>query len=147
VKPPDVSYNAVVIRLWTWAEITIGIIIACLPVIPKFFQHFSSKMKGSFSPGYKSNTKLGHTLGSIGNSDTTKVSSKHKSHFTQQSGGTITSDPWCESNSAKARLKDEYITLDDYDSPPPKSDLPVAVTRKSNPTRRDDLESGMQRVS
>lgn len=28
---------------WTWAEVTIGIIVSCLPVMPRFFRHCAPK--------------------------------------------------------------------------------------------------------
>lgn len=34
--------------LWTWAEITTGIIISCLPTTPKFFLHAGPKVRRMF---------------------------------------------------------------------------------------------------
>ena len=36
---PDITYHMVQMGLWTYAELATGVIISCLPVIPKFFQH------------------------------------------------------------------------------------------------------------
>ena len=33
VQSPNVSYNALIMTFWEWAEITTGIIVSCLPVI------------------------------------------------------------------------------------------------------------------
>ena len=43
-KSSDRSYNLELEGLWAWAELTIGIIVGCLPVTPKFFQHVGPKV-------------------------------------------------------------------------------------------------------
>lgn len=58
VQSPDVSYNTVIMGLWTWAEVTSGMVISCLPVMPKFFQHFGAKTYLSFSSKFKSSSQL-----------------------------------------------------------------------------------------
>ena len=44
---PDVTYHLVQMGLWTYAELATGVIISCLPVIPKFFQHLCPSMSAS----------------------------------------------------------------------------------------------------
>ena len=44
VQSPDFSYTTVLMGMWTFAEFTTGIVISCLPVIPKFFQHVGPKV-------------------------------------------------------------------------------------------------------
>ncbi|KAL8791949.1 MAG: hypothetical protein Q9195_005438 [Heterodermia aff. obscurata] len=39
---PDVSYNVVVLALGGLTELAIGVVVACLPVLPRFFQHHKS---------------------------------------------------------------------------------------------------------
>ena len=39
---PDVSFNVVVLALGGLTELAIGIVVACLPVLPRFFQHHKS---------------------------------------------------------------------------------------------------------
>ena len=59
VKEPDISYNIVLMGLWTLAEVATGVIVSCLPVLPRFFRHagptvyrvFSVKTKSSSSSG------------------------------------------------------------------------------------------------
>ena len=31
--------------LWTWAELSIGIIVGCLPTLPRFSQHIGTKIR------------------------------------------------------------------------------------------------------
>ncbi len=49
VTSPDVSYNMNVMGIWTYAEIAIGIIISCTPVLPIFCKKFGSKVSGPIS--------------------------------------------------------------------------------------------------
>ena len=44
----DASYEVMFMGLWTWAEITTGIIISCLPITPKFFQNAGPKLRRVF---------------------------------------------------------------------------------------------------
>lgn len=50
LNSPDVSYNVVIMGYWTIAEITTGIVVSCLPVMPKFFHHYTSKLHHSRKP-------------------------------------------------------------------------------------------------
>ncbi|KAF7513246.1 hypothetical protein GJ744_010642 [Endocarpon pusillum] len=50
VKSPEVSYNFAIMGYWTIAEITTGIVVSCLPVMPKFFHHYTSKFYHSRKP-------------------------------------------------------------------------------------------------
>ncbi|KAL8860206.1 MAG: hypothetical protein Q9178_003470 [Gyalolechia marmorata] len=51
----DVSYKLIIMGLWTWAELTAGILVSCLPVVPRFFQHIGPRVYASF----KSNSITG----------------------------------------------------------------------------------------
>ena len=67
----DVSYKLVIMGLWTWAEVTIGILVACLPIAPRFFQHFGPKVFTSI--------KTKSTKSSL-SSDKLRLND-HKSHY------------------------------------------------------------------
>ena len=41
---PDVSFNVLVMALGALTELTMGIVVACLPVFPRFFQHHKSTL-------------------------------------------------------------------------------------------------------
>ena len=41
IRALDVSYNIMLQGRWILAEMTLGIIISCSPVMPKFFRHMS----------------------------------------------------------------------------------------------------------
>ena len=46
---PDITYHMVQMGLCTFAELATGVIISCLPVIPKFFQHVYPRISASIS--------------------------------------------------------------------------------------------------
>lgn len=53
VQSPDISYNGVRMGMWTYAELSSGIVISCLPVIPKFFQHVGPKLSSALLTTFK----------------------------------------------------------------------------------------------
>ena len=59
VTEPDVSYNIVVMGLWTLAEVATGVIVSCLPVLPRFFRDIGPKVYRAFSIGSKLSLLLG----------------------------------------------------------------------------------------
>ena len=56
-KSFDKSYNLELMGLWGWAELAIGIIVGCLPVTPKFFQHVGPKVLNVFASVSKSDVQ------------------------------------------------------------------------------------------
>ena len=46
---PDVSFNVVVLALGGLTELAIGVVVACLPVLPRFFQHHKSSLSTKLS--------------------------------------------------------------------------------------------------
>ncbi|KAL9124965.1 MAG: hypothetical protein Q9175_008152 [Cornicularia normoerica] len=55
-KSSDKSYKLELMGLWGWAELAIGIIVGCLPVMPKFIQQVGPKVLKSLS--FRSKYKL-----------------------------------------------------------------------------------------
>lgn len=47
----DVTYNLGLMGLWTYAEISIGIVISCTPIFPRFYQEFGPKIYAVLSFG------------------------------------------------------------------------------------------------
>lgn len=48
---PDVTHNLGLVGLWTYAEISIGIVISCTPIFPRFYQEFGRKIYAVLSFG------------------------------------------------------------------------------------------------
>lgn len=61
VQSSDVSYHMVQMGMWTYAELSTGVVISCLPVIPRFFQHVGPKLSSALSLRYKSTKDCGST--------------------------------------------------------------------------------------
>lgn len=65
VKSDDVSYKIGIIGFCTLVEIAIGIIVSCLPVLPRLFQAFSPHISSAFSFQSKTGgitSRTSHTL-------------------------------------------------------------------------------------
>ncbi len=46
---PDITFNTIVMGLGGTAELSIGVLVSCLPVLPRFVQHFGPVIIRSFS--------------------------------------------------------------------------------------------------
>lgn len=144
VQSPDITYNLCIMGLWAYAEISIGIVVSCLPVLPKFFNHFGPTIYGSFSLRTWSVTLFRPKMRFIGNTDKTGTSSGFRGPCTKRSGGNSIPETWNDSNHS-SELKGAYINLDKYETQSPKSagTNGITPTPVNGPaTRREDLESG-----
>ena len=59
IRSPDISYNIFRMGLWTAAEMTTGILVSCLPVLPRFFQRYDLHIISTLSYGSKAIKSLG----------------------------------------------------------------------------------------
>ena len=144
---PDVSYNTIIMGLWTWAEIKTGILISCLPMMPKFFQHLSSQIRGTFSSISKSHSKLVHESKSTDIQNKTGVSVPFKRPFDKYIGGRGHSESWNDFHSQQAPPKGEYITLNEFDVENARNDMKAGQCSilgegVGHATKREDLEMG-----
>lgn len=136
-KTSDASYTAVVMGLWCWAEVAMGILISCVPVLPRFFQHFGPRIVQYFTLGSKP-----ATFKSSFNKSSNRIAAKvrglpnSKTHFSQQSDGPTTAELSTELDNVKSLPNDRYVMLDDFEAGPGKRE------GTQIPTRRDDLETG-----
>ena len=129
--------------LWTWAELSTGIIIGCLPTLPKFFQHIGPKIR-QITTG--SGTGSGPESSAASSAPTGNVLAKVKRPFAKYGVGPSVCDSWNEPYSASAQLHDEYLSLDGIEVPHSQGfsestggpGLGVA-------TMRNDLEYGEQK--
>lgn len=143
VKSPDITYNMIFEGLWAFAEISIGIIVSCLPVLPKFFTHVGPKI---LSVRSLSGTLLRHKLRFTNNTDKTNASPRvQRSRAAKRSGGISIPETWNDSYHSQAELKGAYITLDEYDMRQSKSAVILELTptpAAGSATRGEDLENG-----
>ncbi len=142
----DTSYNVGRTDLWSLAEIGIGIIVSCMPVLPRFFRHFSPKIYATFAsqskpkPGSSSSPRQAGSRSPVVIEKPRDSAESSKKLFTKGSGRreTGTLEIWNEAyHPSTVEVEGEYVTLDEYDAV-----LPPEMT-KGTATKRDDLESGL----
>ena len=104
VKEPDISYNIIVMGLWTLAEIATGLIISCLPVLPRFLRHAGPKVYRAFSVGSKSSSSSGSA------SAERKLTSPTFGPRQMASRPKTLNDP----RSHQAHVKGDYTELEEY---------------------------------
>ena len=141
VETHDTSWELLPMGLWTWAELSTGIIVGCLPTLPKFFQHIGTKIHRS-----KSGTGSGRESSAATDAHSTNILAKVKRPFAKYGVGPSVCDSWNDPYSANAQLHDEYLSLDGFD--PPLSQAFSASTGcpgQGITTVRNDLEYGEQK--
>ena len=118
-KSIDISYNMIIMGFWTWAEIAIGVTVSCLPVIPRFFQHFGPGIRSSLLSKYRSGFKKSWSRSlSGGSSMRDKTSTRIPTAIPKRVGGMGTSDSWEYSSNGTLHAAGNYIALGDYERPP-----------------------------
>ena len=131
-QSPDISYNVMLVGIWAWAEMAVGIIVSCLPIMPKFFQHFSPKVRRllSLSIGTAERGATGESYSSH----------KHQNPFNRNSGLTRIPDTIDESFDLATRDKAQGAMVKEYSIASPSDTVFTPEGRTA--TRREDLEIG-----
>ena len=161
VQSRDVSYNVAKMGFWTYAEIAIGTIVSCIPVLPKFFQHFGPKIHATFAskpkPGSSSSSNLrqARSLSPPAGKEKPKIAKKSSSSSSfenlfqrgSEGGETRVSETWSKvCHPSTVKVKNEHVTLDEYNtmllSRGPTAGESARQIAKGTATKRDDLESG-----
>ena len=137
VESLDTSWELLPMGLWTWAELSIGIIVVCLPVFPKFFNHIGTKV-------HRGTSGSGPARESSAAAKSPKVDllSRVKSPFASGSNS------WNGQYGPRAQLHDEYVSFDGFDTLPPHVkafDTPTGWPGQGIATVREDLENAQQR--
>lgn len=136
IKSSDKSYVAGPFGLWSMAELTVGVITGCLPVMPKFFKHVGPKVLNTFSPHSEPSSISRHDLRSKMFKPTTLA--KIKPIFVKHSTGLTTSD---SDSYPYARHSGEHYTLDEVEAPQHQANCdPIPQPGIGVATRRNDLE-------
>ena len=135
--------------MWTYAELSIGIVISCLPVIPKFFQHIGPKVSSALTIRSKSGGKgFGNESASSSPSDKARAKSKIKLPSIKDAFSSVKSntekDDDDEMYSQHRLPTKEYVQLREEIAIPKRNatreliQMPAAKLA----TTRDDLERG-----
>ena len=125
---------------WTWTELSIGIIVGCLPTMPKFFQHIGPKLRHSILgtrpeivSGAEAGTPKGHVL------------ARFQRPFAKYGVGVSVYDERNESYIECKQPRSEYVVLDEGELSERKGSGASEGTEyqgKGVVTVRDDLEYG-----
>lgn len=137
VESLDTSWELLTMGLWTWAELSIGLIVVCLPVFPKFFNHIGTKVhRGTSESGPARDSSAAVSSPKV------DVLARVKRPFAS------VSDSLNGRSSPRAQLHNEYVSLDGFDTPPPHVkalDTPTGWPGQGIATVREDLENAQQR--
>ena len=135
--------------MWTYAELSTGIVISCLPVIPKFFQHVGPKLSSALTLRSKSTKDSRNESASAAPSDKVRAEKlklpSFKHTFASVAPNTQKDD--LEMYDQETLPKGEYVQLDGETALPRRDstrDLIQMATAKLA-TTRDDLERGYGR--
>lgn len=121
------------VGIWAWAEMAVGIIVSCLPIMPKFFQHFSPKVWRLLSLPIGT-AERGRATGE------SYPSHKHQNPFSRSSGRTRIPDVVDESFDLALRDKAQGATVKKYAITSPANTVFIPEGRTA--TKREDLEIG-----
>lgn len=136
VETRDTSWELLFMGLWTWAELSTGIIVGCLPALPRFFQHIGPKI-------YQSRTRSGRESSAAPDTPNGNVLAKVKRPFAKYGAGPSVFDSWNDPYSTNAQLHDEYLSLDGIDvSLSQGFSEPAGYSGQGIATARNDLEYG-----
>ena len=140
-RSEDVSYNLTLLGLWTWAETTIGTLVACLPVLPRFVQHIWPKILSLVSIDYK----LRQNVYTASTRNTSYPLGSGLIRRDIEGGESL--DMWSDSSGPLARIGSNYTALDDPGARQPLSDIELPqLPTKSLDRRHAGLEDGRQPV-
>ena len=153
VQSPDISYNMVQMGMWTNAELSTGIVISCLPVIPKFFQHIGPQLSRALTSRHHKTTKEFNNSGSStsGKSSDPVRDERLKLPSFKHTFASVLSSNRDENGdqelwSQLSLPKKEYVILRE-ESAVPRHDSArdlALMPRAKVATMRDDLERGGQ---
>ena len=140
VESSDKSYYFGTFGLWSSAELPVGIITGCLPVMPAFFQHAGPKIYGVFSTQSTSATHSGHSPRSkrLNPTTLTNIRGPFSKHSTGLSTSDADTDPYAQPHG-------EYCMLDEFAASQHRETRdPIPAPGGGRATTRDDLEYGHQ---
>ena len=144
-KSPDKTYTLELMGLWGWAELATGIIVSCLPVMPKFIRHVGPKIYKTLSlrSDYKVDNNA-HVMRARRGIPKAKAFTKIQPPSAKCDGSDL-SESLADLYSPPARLHGEYLPPVPFDSSLPSAIIalePIRPPGVITATRRDDLEYG-----
>ena len=143
-KSTDKIYNLELMGLWGWAELATGIIVSCLPVMPRFIQHVGPKIYRTLSLRNNHKFDNAHIMQPTQGIPKTKAFTKIQ-RPSAKCGASGISEPLDNPYHPPPRLHGEYLPPITLDLSLPSTITALEPTRPSGvtvATRRDDLEYG-----
>ena len=139
----DLSWDIFSAGLCSWAEISIGIIVGCLPTLPRFFQHISTNFYGSTSgPGPARESSAATNASKL------NFLARVQRPFARYGVGRCVFGSWNEVHNPRAQPHEEYLILDGLDTSPShmnSSNAPTGWPGQGIATARRDLEYAQAR--
>lgn len=140
----DKSYMLAAFGLWSDAELSVGLLIGCCPVMPRFIQHVRPKLSKALSLSPTLVSTLSHHPTGRNKTPTIIARAKIKNPFAKYRFGSVIAesdiDPYTQ-------LHAEYYTLNEPEASQRQAIPAFAPTQVSDAriaTRRGDLEYGHQ---
>ena len=133
----DLTFDLQFQGRWTEVEMVIGVVVSCLPVMPRFFQHIGPGIYGVLPLG--SSTKKKFAPSSWSTRDTNQLVIPGKQQGSGQRSGAIRD----ALNDSQVELKGEYINLDKHEVQQSRRATPLELvpTMADQPsTKREVLE-------
>ena len=129
----DTSWELGPVGLWSFAELSIGIMVGCLPSLPRFFQHVGPKI-------YRCIGVIGSERKSsaVSHSPMLNALDRAKRPFAKYGFRSTISGPSDDSTIPRAQVHDKYFILDDIDA----SSTRVLRQSGGTATARDFSEYG-----
>ena len=136
----DESYSLGFLNICAATELAIGIIVGCLPIMPKFLQHASVKISKALSFASKSTSKSRQEIGqeskSQRNTPKANALTSVKRSFAKYKAAADVTESWSDPYHSSTKNHGDYLTLAEFDAPKPWSEGGGIATK------REDLEHG-----
>ena len=141
---PDKSYLLAAYGLCSDAELSVGVLIGCFPIMPKFFQHIGPKLSEALSFRSKATSENGDNLGYRSMTPENHTLTKIKNPFSKYKVGSSIVD---SCNDPYPQLHREYYNWNESAASQPQATTafaPIPIPNAKVATRRGDLEYGHQ---
>ena len=137
IESHDINWQLLPMGLWTWAEISIGIIVGCLPTLPKFVQHIGTRYHLKFS-----GSGTGRAPSVVALPPKANVFARVRRPFGKYGVGQSITDLWNDPDVPPSQHREEYLVLDEFDATPRAKALDKSTGRpgKDVVTAIEDLE-------
>ena len=147
-KSTDKTHNLMLMGLWGWAEVATGIIVSCLPVMPRFIQHAGPKIYKTVSLRSKYKFGNAYVMQATHGIPKTKAFTKIQRR-PAECGASGTSELLADPHHTPPWLDDESLPTVSFDLSLPSTITAIEPTQPPGvilATRRDGMEYG-QRAS